>query len=195
MNEANSELEPITWDEIKDFYKQNFNETLPESYEKSFCYAWSKSRKMPVIDLLATGYRAAQHQAKIDFAAKYDHKSPLQVIAAEYVKRRGTTGPLAFMEENRFIDGYEAGLHASGQQWISVKDKLPDYDQLVLLWQSELQAQFVGRRRESGVMSPLYYWECTSDFFEAWKEIYHPKLMNEDVVTHWQPLPKPPEEK
>ena len=79
--------------------------------------------------------------------------------------------------------------------WISVKERLPEYDQLVLLWQSELQAQFVGRRRESGVMSPLYYWECASDFFEAWKEIYHPKLMNEDVVTYWQPLPKPPEDK
>jgi len=79
-------------------------------------------------------------------------------------------------------------------EWISVKERLPDYDQLALLWQSEFQAQFVGRRRESGVMSPLYYWECTSDFFEAWKEIYHPKLMNEEVVTHWMPLPKPPED-
>jgi hypothetical protein len=78
--------------------------------------------------------------------------------------------------------------------WISVKERLPEYDQLVLLWQSELQAQFVGRRRDSGIVSPLYYWECTSDFFEAWKEIYHPKLMNEEVVTHWMPLPAAPKE-
>jgi hypothetical protein len=138
------------------------------------------------------GYQAAELKAKMEFAAKYDHNSPLQVIAAEYVKRRGTTGPLALFEENRFIDGYEAGLHALQPQWISVKDRLPEYDQLALLWQLELQAQFVGRRRDSGIMLPLYYWECTSDFFESWKEIYHPKLMNENAITHWMPLPKPP---
>jgi len=93
-------------------------------------------------------------------------------------------------EKESFLAGYQAAK----LEWISVHKRLPEYDQLALLWQSELQAQFVGRRRESGVMSPLYYWECTSDFFEAWKEIYHPKLMNEDAVTHWMPLPKPPEE-
>lgn len=184
MNEANSKLEPITWDEIKDFYKQNFNETLPENYEKSFCYAWSKSRAMPVIDLLAIGYRAAEHQAKIDFAAKYDHKSPLQVIAAEYVKRRGTIGPLAVLEENRFIDGYEAGLHASGQQWINVKDKLPDYDQLVLLWHPNFKRQFVGCRVDSGMMEPLYWWQLELDMHEP-----------EGIILHWMPLPKPPEDK
>lgn len=146
-------------------------------------------------DAFLAGYRAAQHQAKVEFAAKYDHKSPLQVIAAEYVKRRGTTGALALMEENRFIDGYEAGLHATLSRWISVKDKLPEYDQLALLWQSEMQAQFVGRRRDSGLAFPLYYWECTQDFFEAWKEIYHPKLMHQGVVTHWMPLPDAPKEK
>ena len=59
-------LTPVTWEEIKEFYKKNFNETLPEDWEEAFCFAWSKSRKMPVIDLLATGYKAAQ--------AKYQSK-------------------------------------------------------------------------------------------------------------------------
>lgn len=79
-------------------------------------------------------------------------------------------------------------------EWISVKDRLPNYDQLALLWQSELQAQFVGRRVDSGLAFPLYYWECTSEFFEAWKEIYFPKLMHEGTVSHWMPLPEPPKE-
>jgi hypothetical protein len=55
-------LGPVTWDEIKEFYQRNFNETLEEDWEEAFCFAWSKSRSMRVIDLLATGYRAAQHK-------------------------------------------------------------------------------------------------------------------------------------
>lgn len=185
MNEANSKLEPITWDEIKDFYKQNFNETLPENYEKSFCYAWSKSRKMPVIDLLATGYRAAEQQAKIDFAAKYDHKSPLQVIAAEYVKRRGTIGPLAVLEENRFIDGYEAGLHASGHQWINVKDKLPEINQ-----------GFIGFVENKEVCNCYRYPDSSSDGSPVFYARSKLGLLigGLESISHWQPLPKPPEE-
>jgi len=87
-----------------------------------------------------------------------------------------------------------AGYQAAKPQWISVEERLPEYDQLALLWQSELQAQFVGRRVDSGLAFPLYYWECTSDFFEAWKEIYFPKLMHQGVVSHWMPLPEPPRE-
>jgi hypothetical protein len=87
-----------------------------------------------------------------------------------------------------------AGYQAAKPHWISVEERLPEYDQLALLWQSELQAQFVGRRVDSGIPSPLYYWEGTSDFFEAWKEIYFPKLMHEGAVSHWMPLPEPPME-
>ena len=60
MLNNNESLQPVSWDEIKDFYQRNYNETLPEDWEEAFCFAWSKSRKMPVIDLLAIGYRAAQ---------------------------------------------------------------------------------------------------------------------------------------
>lgn len=58
--EITKNLEPVTWEQIKEFYKRNYNETLPEDWEEAFCFAWSKSRKMSVIDLLATGYKAAQ---------------------------------------------------------------------------------------------------------------------------------------
>ena len=60
------QLEPVSWDEIKDFYKQNFGEILKEDWKEAFCYAWSQSRKMPVIDLLATGYRACQHHQELN---------------------------------------------------------------------------------------------------------------------------------
>lgn len=60
MSNDNESLQPISWNEIKEFYQRNYNETLPEDWKEAFCFAWSKSRKMPVIDLLATGYKAAQ---------------------------------------------------------------------------------------------------------------------------------------
>jgi len=113
-------------------------------------------------------------------------------------------------KEMAFLAGYKAGCTntqselAVGREvvefllekpkWITVKERLPEYDQLALLWQSELQAQFVGRRVDSGLAFPLYYWECASDFFEAWKEIYYPKLMHQGAVSHWMPLPEPPKE-
>lgn len=121
------------------------------------------------------GYQAAQDQAKIEFAAKYDHKSPLQVIAAEYVKRRGTTGPLAFMEENRFIDGYEAGLHASKPQWISVKERLPESTPMVLAICSD-------------GYELAYYGNYGKD---QWTNTLGTENLN---VTHWMLLPTPPKE-
>jgi len=122
-------------------------------------------------------------------------KTPEQ-LALEYIKdvetaRNPSVTATAFPQMQRcFLAGYQAAQ----PQWISVKERLPEYDQLALLWQSELQAQFVGRRRDSGLAFPLYYWECTSDFFEAWKEIYYPKLMHQGAVSHWMPLPEPPKE-
>lgn len=117
------------------------------------------------------GYEAAELKAKMEFAAKYDHRSPLQVIAAEYVKRRGTIGPLALLEENRFIDGYEAGINSSKKldSWISVKDRLPE-DAVEVLVVSD---------GETGA---------------SWHEAGEFGWAIGGTVTHWAPLPKPPEE-
>lgn len=119
------------------------------------------------------------------------NKTPEQ-MAEEHANNSGELEDTYVWRADR--DGFLAGYQAAKPQWISVEERLPEYDQLALLWQSEMQAQFVGRRRDSGLAFPLYYWECTEDFFEAWKEIYYPKLMHQGVVTHWMPLPAPPKE-
>lgn len=155
--------------------------------DKVVCAAINRDAEDLVKDAFLAGYQAAQLKAKIEFAAKYDHKSPLQVIAAEYVKRRGTIGPLALLEENRFIDGYEAGLHASQPHWISVKDRLPEEGLEVLIFGKILNdfSKVLGvRARFQGDQSWKYTWES---------EDIH--IYTQDDVTHWMPLPKPPEDK
>jgi len=78
-----------------------------------------------------------------------------------------------------FLAGYQAA-----QQWIPVSERLPEYDQLVLIWHPGFKRSFVGSRVDSALMSPLYWWRCELDMYES-----------EEVITHWMPLPKPPEEK
>lgn len=137
--------------------------------DKVVCAAINRDAEDLVKDAFLAGYQAAQLKAKIEFAAKYDHKSPLQVIAAEYVKRRGTIGPLALLEENRFIDGYEAGLHASQPHWISVKERLPE-DGVEVIVVSDGTA--------------CASWHEAGDF--GWSV--------GGKVTHWMPLPEAPKE-
>ena len=58
------------------------------------------------VDAFIAGYEARQIHEKQEFATSYSHGSPVQQIAKEYVKKRGTADNLAPYEENRFIDGY-----------------------------------------------------------------------------------------
>ena len=66
-------------------------------------------------------------------------------------------------------------------EWIPVTERLPDYDQLVLIWHPGFERSFVGSRVDSALMSPLYWWRCELDMYES-----------EEVITHWMPLPEPP---
>lgn len=52
------------------------------------------------------GYKSRKKDEQLEFASSYSHGSEVQKIAAEYVKKRGTSESLAPYEENRFIDGY-----------------------------------------------------------------------------------------
>lgn len=65
-----------------------------------------------------------------------------------------------------FLAGYQAA-----QQWISVKDRLPEIDQWCSWWDI------------SGATEPCTAFRGVDDI-ETWWENY----------THWMPLPKPPEE-
>ena len=148
--EMANKLEPVTWDEIKDFYKQNFNEALSENFRESFCYAWSISRKMPVIDLLATGFMA----------------------------------------------GYQAA-----QQWISVKERLPNLEKTSRSLRRESSCillvsygnVYAAHLCEDWSDRSLFIFEaCTCNCRAFDMDIDEWKL---DQVTHWMPLPNPPEEK
>ena len=84
-----------------------------------------------------------------------------------------------------FLAGYQAAINSPEKQdsWISVKDRLPEYDQLVLIWHPGFKRPYVGSRVDSALMSPLYWWRCELDMYEP-----------EEVITHWKPLSTPPEE-
>lgn len=129
-------------------------------------------------------------------------KTPEQ-LAEEHAKLRcPEQGPefiVWCMCRDDFLAGYKAGCTntqselAVGRevvefllekpQWISVKERLPEYDQLVLIWHPDFEKPFVGSRVDSGLMDPLYWWRCEFDMYEP-----------EGIITHWMPLPEPPEE-
>ncbi len=58
------------------------------------------------------------------------------------------------------------------QKWISVKDRLPEYEKPVMGWDAEM--------RDMGIVNFIY-----GQFFDILD-------MSETNVTHWMPLPEPP---
>jgi hypothetical protein len=70
--------------------------------------------------------------------------------------------------------------------WISVKDRLPEEDIAVLVYGQVLNdpPDVIGvRRRYNGDQEWKYTWESEDGF-----------IYREDDVTHWMPLPEPPKE-
>ena len=57
------------------------------------------------------------------------------------------------------------------QEWISVKDRLPEKDGIYLTFNKKKEYEF--------------------HFFQAGKQMW-PAIWKEDGVTHWMPLPEPP---
>lgn len=60
------------------------------------------------------------------------------------------------------------------QEWISVKDRLPEYEKPVMGWDAEMC--------DMGIVNFIY-----GQFFDILD-------MSETNVTHWMPLPEPPKE-
>lgn len=85
-------------------------------------------------------------------------------------------------------------------EWISVKDRLPDAEQDVLLFTETIETY--GKHNEKKTMyHNIYYGYCDSG---KWLTSYchgceYIEKMNEEYpyehirVTHWMPLPEPPE--
>jgi hypothetical protein len=64
-------------------------------------------------------------------------------------------------------------------KWISVKERLPELDRIVMAYRSECIKAMITKYRTHGDIS-----------FEAWTDGNY-KI---EGVTHWMPLPEPPKE-
>lgn len=64
--------------------------------------------------------------------------------------------------------------------WISVEEKLPEYDIDVCLWAKEWTHVYVG------------YWRHSEEWIGRHRAEEH--TLPDTGPTHWQPLPSPPKE-
>jgi hypothetical protein len=67
-------------------------------------------------------------------------------------------------------------------KWISVKDHPPEKGQIVVAWLS--------KKREPCCVR----YEIDNDGYPIWIELVSVPIdyQREDIITHWMPLPKPP---
>ena len=89
-------------------------------------------------------------------------------------------------EREAYLQGYNAGCEheAKRDKWVSVKERLPDSNHLVLCC-------------AIGSLRPTYGWY--HDNIGKWTVNDEPnhnytKVDRISFVTHWQPLPEPPKE-
>lgn len=78
-------------------------------------------------------------------------------------------------------------------EWISVKDRLPEIEDTVDIWVtcSRWSGDLSNGRRECS------YHRLDSKYVKGWRKSedlhYYNMLHQELVVTHWMPLPNPPQ--
>jgi hypothetical protein len=108
-------------------------------------------------------------------------KTP-EELAEDYALKNLETRILDSIGREEARLGFLAGYQASAPQWISVKDRLPKENILILC--CSLKS-----------LSPTYGW------FDGtfWNVNDEPNYLKDKIdcisfITHWMPLPKPPEE-
>lgn len=115
-------------------------------------------------------------------------------LAEEFVNEEDTGSPtFAHGLRNGFLAGYQA---AAGQ-WISVKDRLPELEEQVLVYgRASMQSirlvqPAVLKKNYSYQYNPLA-WEFEWEGFDI---IGHDGEVDDVLeVTHWMPLPEPPKD-
>lgn len=76
-------------------------------------------------------------------------------------------------------------------EWISVKDRLPDPYEKVIVYNAENEETLFARRIEIGFKR----WDAVTREFVNWRWIpYGDICITLDSVTHWMPRLKPPKE-
>jgi hypothetical protein len=75
--------------------------------------------------------------------------------------------------------------------WISVEDRLPEKDERVLVWLPENEQTL-----DDGIFD-IAYFEIKEDEEPVWRIENGPGIysLSSNDVTHWMPLPGPPNEK
>ncbi|MDA3528725.1 DUF551 domain-containing protein [Acinetobacter baumannii] len=86
---------------------------------------------------------------------------------------------------NEQIDSLKAQLEQLDKVWISVDFMLPEIEQevLILCENNVIQGGRYNIREDSGEYSHEWEWWC--ELLDSWG-------LNQNRVTHWMPLPKPP---
>ncbi len=77
-------------------------------------------------------------------------------------------------------------------EWISVKDELPEDEQVIDVWMPEIKKK--NKRLENIIFYKRYsLLDYRKNFFFQWNFNNETTIfLEENRITHWMPLPKPP---
>jgi|DEB0MinimDraft_4_1074332.scaffolds.fasta_scaffold67662_2 hypothetical protein len=99
-----SESDRWNWEEAKNLDK--IAEIYASGIDIAILNEGLGCQQMELERAYKAGYRAKAQEERLRLADLHSHGSEVQEIAAAWVKQRGSTYPLAFIEESAFINGY-----------------------------------------------------------------------------------------
>lgn len=115
---------------------------------------------------------------------------PRYIDRDEFVKRLNENVELTNPEEQEWVkDECIRQAHAMPSvnvgEWISVDERLPRYNDTVLVYRPTMGAKILADTYKG------YYNEDTGDWEEGWVN-FGQNSIGMNVITHWMPLPEPP---